>query len=121
MSEEVVNLSDEILRKNQILENMRREIRGRSERKAKAISNYDKRLALIMIKLRNGVDITFEGQQVKDTPTTIIEKIARGMCWKERLEMEEADAEYKSLITNIETVKAEMNGLQSINKHLGQI
>lgn len=103
---------------NEALQKMRAEIKGRSLRKSTAISNYDKALAITIIKLRNGIEIEFEGEKVKDPPTTIMEKIAKGIIWKERLEMEEADSEYKSLITNIETVKAELNGLQSINRHL---
>lgn len=118
MSVDITNIAEKILELKQRLELMRGQMKYRMERKAKAISDYDKSLAITMVKLRNGIEIEFEGQLIKDPPTTIIEKISKGICWKERLELEEAEGSYKSLITNIETVKAEMNGLQSINKYL---
>lgn len=115
---DITDISIKILELKEKLSLMRGQIKYRSERKATAISNYDKALAISILRLRNGEEIEFEGHKVKDPPTTIIEKVCKGICWKERLELEEADGSYKSLITNIETVKAELNGLQSINKHL---
>jgi hypothetical protein len=115
---EVVTIAEKILEANENLDQMRAHIKTRSEEKAKSIANYDKLLALTMIQLRNGKEMIFEGETIKDPPTTIIEKIAKGMCWKERLAMDQAEAEYKSLITNIETLKAQLNGYQSINRHL---
>ena len=53
-------------------------------------------------------------------PATIIEKTAKGICWQARLDMEKADALYKSLISNIDSVQAELNGFQSINRHLSE-
>lgn len=117
---EPIDMAEKILDMNSMLEKMRAEIKNRSVKKANTISEYDKSLALTIIKLRNGVEVPFEGEVVKDPPVTILEKIAKGICWKERLEMETHDAEYKSLITNIETLKAQLNGLQSVNRHLDQ-
>ena len=106
---------------NDQLSAMQAQIKKRSDRKAKSIAEYDKKLAITMIQLRNGSSVVLEQNHIKDPPVTIIEKLAKGVCWKERLEMEEAEAEYKSLITNIETTKAQLNGLQSINRHLDTI
>lgn len=116
--EEITEIAQKILSKNEELEKMRGVVKERAARKSEAIANYDKELAIVMIKLRNGVEIDFEGQKILDPPTTIIEKISKGVCWKAKLELEQADSEYKSVITNMESVRAELNGLQSINKFL---
>ena len=58
-----------------------------------------------------------DGQKVVDVQTTVLEKIAKGICWKDRLELEQAEGEYKSLMTNLDVVKTEMMGLQTIYKN----
>jgi len=115
---EVINIAFGIRSKIELLEKMRKEIKERAENKARSISEYDKALALAIIKIKNKAITEFDGEEIKATAANEIEKIARGYCWKERLEMETADGLYKSVISNINSVMAEINGLQSINKHL---
>ena len=115
---EIVKISSQILDMNEQLFKMRSEIKNRALQKSKTIAEYDKALGKTMLSLRNGVEMSLDEETIKDPPTTIIEKISKAIVWKERLAMEEADLLYKSLITNIETVKAQLNGLQSINRHL---
>ena len=100
------------------LEKAKNHLRERSEKKAETSAEYDKAMAISIMKLRNGVELDLEGEKIKDPPATIIEKIAKGICFKEKLEMEKADAEYKSLITYISTVESQLNGWQSINRYL---
>jgi hypothetical protein len=47
--------------------------------------------------------------------------VAKGICSQARNDMEIADGLYKSVISNIDSVQAELNGLQSINRHLDQL
>ena len=47
-----------------------------------------------------------------------LSEIIKGLCYKELYEMEESEALYKALISNIESVRAELNAYQSINKYL---
>ena len=115
---EIVATSERIDEKVSLLAQMRNEMKPRAQEKAQSISDYEKAFAITVIQLKNGVPFTLDGETIKDPPTTIIEKIAKGICYESKLKMELADGAYKSLITNIETVKAELNGLQSINKHL---
>ena len=118
---ETLTLANAINEKIATLKKMRAELKDRSVNKANSIAVYERELAKIILKLRNGEKLTFEGQEVESPPVTIIEKIARGICWNERLEMETADALYRSLITNIDCVQAELNGLQSINRYLSEM
>jgi len=118
---EAIQIAKKIESKIAMIQKYRGELKDRAERKSKAIAMYDKFLALTIIKLRNGAEVEFEGQLIKDPPVTIIEKIAKGICFEHKLELEDAESSYKSLITNIDCVQAELNGLQSINRHLDSL
>lgn len=115
---EVFKVSERIESKIKELDKFKAVIKERTDRKAEANANYDKSLAVTMIKLKNGMVTEFEGQMLGNIPATLIEKIAKGICFNERLELEKAEAEYKSLITNIDTTCAQLNGWQSINRYL---
>ena len=118
---ETVKLSQLIEEKIKLLEAGRKELKTRAERKAETIATYDKRMAITMIELKNGVEVMWEGQKIQSPPATIIEKVAKGLCWKSKLEMEKAEAFYKNAVVGLSCIQAEMNGLQSINKYLGEV
>ena len=86
----------------------RREIESRGNERAKAISNYDMRLGIAIATLKD------EGK----CPVTIIEKIAKKFCAPDRERLELAESGYKACISNLEALKAQLNGYQSIYKHL---
>ncbi len=111
MNHTVMNVANAIDHKIQQLEQMRGEIKGRATNKAKAISEYDKALAK---------QILIQKEQL-GYPVTLAEKLAKGKCYSERYDMELADGLYKSLISNMNCVQAELNGLQSINRHLSEL
>ena len=118
---EAIDVAKKIESKISMIQKMRGQLAERAEKKSIAIANYDKNIALTIIKLRNGIEMIFENEIIKDPPATIMEKIAKGICWQEKLELEITESSYKSLITNIECVQAELNGLQSINKYLDKL
>jgi len=113
---ELTKVSALIEGKIKLLEAGRKELQSRAERKAETIAAYEKRIGVIMVELKNGVEMLWEGQTVKDPPTTLIEKIARGMAWEEKLEMEKCDALYRNAIAGLACIQAELNGFQSINR-----
>lgn len=115
---DVIKVKDAIENLIDQLQKAKLQLKLRSKRKAETIAEYDKVLAVTIIKLKNGVDFKLEDVETTNLPATIIEKVAKGICWKERLAMEEADAEYKSLITYIEVTQAQLTGFQSINRYL---
>jgi hypothetical protein len=86
--------------------------------KSEAIANYERSIARTIIQLKNGIKFDLDGQEIQNPPTTITEKIAKGICWQEKLKAEETEMMYKSLITNIEVIKSQLNALQSINRNL---
>ena len=86
----------------------RKEIETKGNARANAISNYDKQLKISIVTLRD------EGK----FPATLIEKIAKGCCSDHRLQLELAEVGYKACISNLEALKAQLNGYQSIYRNL---
>lgn len=115
---DIIQISNEIQKKINLLEKMRGQIRDRAERKAKAITEFYKKKTLIIFKLKTGAEIEYENMTIKNPTSTLISEIIKGLCYKELYEMEESEALYKALISNIESVRAELNAYQSINKYL---
>lgn len=115
---DVVTIAEKIEAKIAQLEQARDEILDRSQEKAQAISQYDKSLAIAMLKLKNGLIAEFETINCIGLPATLIPSVAKGICYKECFDKEANDSGYKALITIIDAIKAELNGLQSINRHL---
>jgi len=99
-------------------EGVGRKLKEAAERKAKGIAEYDKTIAITLIRLRAGEVFELEGHMIKDPPVSIMEKLAKGICWKECLEMERAEALYKNAVIWQETTCAQLNGYQSIFRHL---
>lgn len=87
-------------------------------KRARAIAEYEKEFGMTLLKLRNNQISQYGDQYCKDLPVSIIEKVAKGVTWKEKLAMEQADAEYKVIQTKLTTLQAELNGFQSINRHM---
>lgn len=92
-----------------------------AQSKAQAISEYDKSLAIATLKLRNGTITELEGEPIKNLPANLIPIVAKGLCYQECFTKESEEGCYKAVISNIEAIKAGLNGLQSINKHLDNL
>ena len=115
---ELINIANQMQKLIDDLSKLRLSLRLFGEKKAQAISDYERSIARTMIRLKNGIEFDLDGDKVINPPTTITEKIARGLCWKEKLQAEETEITYKSLIVNIEVIKSQLNALQSINRNL---
>jgi len=96
----------------------RQEIEERGKKRAHAIRTYDMKLAIALATLRNAEFYELAGQKYKSPPVSIAEKIAKGIVSQEREAMELAESGYKACISNLEALKAQLNGYQSIFRHL---
>jgi hypothetical protein len=115
---EITKVADQIQDKINRLEMGRALLKDKARFKAEAEASYDKQIAITILKLKNGEEIEFEGQAIKNPPVTIIEKTAKGICWKEKLAMTQTDLEYKNTVRNVDIVMSQLNGWQSIFRHL---
>ena len=88
--------------------------------RAKAISAgaYAKRLAVVILQLRNGHKLKIDNMEITSPPVTLVEKIAKGVCSEEQIAMDLAEAQYKMAVEQLDCIRAELNGYQSINRHL---
>jgi hypothetical protein len=96
----------------------RREIEDKGKARAGAIKIYDMRLAIALAELRNAETYELNSKTYKVPPVSIAEKIAKGMVAHEREAMELAESGYKACISNLEALKAQLNGYQSIFRHM---
>jgi hypothetical protein len=96
----------------------RREIEDKGKARASAIKIYDMKLAIALATLRNAETYELQGVKYKSPPVSIAEKIAKGIVAQEREVMELAESAYKACISNLEALKAQLNGYQSIFRHL---
>lgn len=117
---ELKNVQDAIREYIGILKKGRKELQHRADRKAETIGDYERELAKTIMKLRNGIEMELDGQRIKDPPATLIEKIARGICFRAKIDMELADAEYKNAIEGMRAIQAELNGFQSIGRYFDE-
>ena len=115
---DIIKISQQIEAKINEIDKIRAEIKQRGQDKAQTASDYDKAITKTLIGLKNGLPFELDGQKICDPPASIMDKVSRGICWKEKLEMDKAEASYKSIISNLEAVKSQLNALQSLNKHI---
>jgi hypothetical protein len=113
-----MEIAAQIDEKERLLEEGRAKIMPAAAFKAEAIGNLKKKIALVTIRLKNGKPMTLDGETIENCPVTLINKIAEGFCWEEITQMELASGEYKGILAKMESVRAELNGLQSKNKWL---
>lgn len=118
---ELTKVSEAIEQRIRLLEQGRKKLQEIATNKAKTISDYEKAIALTLMKLKNDVSMELEGELIQKPPASIMEKVARGICWKEKLDMEKADADYRCAITGMNAIEAELNGFQSINRYLKEV
>lgn len=104
--------------KIRLLEVGRAELLDKAKFKAESIAHYDKKMAIVLIKLKNGEQLALDGNVINNCQASIMDKIARGICWEEKLQMDLAESEYKIVISKMDSVRAELNGYQSINRYL---
>jgi hypothetical protein len=104
---DIVSVKDAIERLILEVGKCRREIEAKGLEKARTLALYD-------VKLGGAIQVLREEGKF---PATLIEKIAKKICADDRKAMEEADILYKSCISNLEALKAQLNAYQSIYRY----
>ena len=78
---EITQIAAEIQKKINQLEKGRDILNERAKNKAEKIADYDKKMAITIIKLKNGGVCEIDGEVVSGSiPVTTMEKIARGIA-----------------------------------------
>ncbi len=118
---EALEIAKAISDKIEELELLKVELPKAIYQQGKAAAEYDKILALTIVRLRSGSEIELEGYTVKDPPVTILERVAKGICHKEALDMDTAEGKLKAIDSAIRITMAQLNGFQSINRYLAEV
>jgi len=106
----VMDVARKIGDKIRELEFLRRDFEKLAIEKARTMGVYDRDLRIATLRLKD------EGK----LPATLIEKVAKGDCYKQRSNADLAEALYKIQIVKAQMVQAELNGYQSIFRHLDE-
>ena len=104
---QVVQVSKDISDKIKLLEVGRSGLRELAVNKANAIGDYRKAMEIAVFTLK-----------AAGNAATLIKDLARGKCNEEETNMDLAESLYKIQITKMDSIKAELNGHQSIYRHL---
>ena len=99
-----------------LLERGRERLEKDAYNKAEQLALYEMALARTMIQLKNGKEMELEGEKILNPPATILEKIARGICYKEKLSADLTDTTYKCTIVKMQVIQSELNAYQSLYK-----
>ena len=111
---EITEIAKQIQAHINLLETGRKQLQVRAEEKAKAMSDCEKQMAVTIVKL----SIDGEVGDIKDLGATNRESLAKGICNKERYEMDLANSRYKNATKGLDVIMAELNALQSIFRHM---
>ena len=118
---EIIDVSQAILEKIDEIEKLKKTHKDIIDRASEAMSSYDRELALTIVRLRNGVAIPIGDEIVKDPPALLIERLAKGIVWEKKLESDRLQGYLSGIKSNLMATQAQLNGLQSINRHLSDI
>lgn len=117
-SSDIITTAQKIENKIQQLEEERSDLVDAGIEKANSLSNYEKELAITILRLKNGDIAEFEGQSCTKLPANLIEKVAKGIIYQKSFDKEAAESVYKSKIVIMEAIRAEINAYQTINKYI---
>lgn len=113
---DILTNKEKIEAKIQVIEEFVDRLPQAAEEKACTMADYEKAIAVTILKLKNGAIQEFEGNKVGNLPANLIPVVAKGICYKESFDKEMGEANYKGMIVQIDAHKAVLNGFQSLNK-----
>lgn len=113
-----LGVAHDIQNRIQAIEESRARLKVLAKKKGEALKTQKKNLAIALLRLKNEDVKTWEGQEVGKIPASMMVKVAEGINSQYMLEYDLAESAYKCEITDIDAFKAQLNGFQSINRHL---
>ena len=104
-----------------VIQRERPKLSGLAEEKARANAEYEKQLAIVLLKLKNADIAEWNGIPVGKIPASIMQKVAQGIAYESKIQADIAESAYKSHVLKLDAIKAELNALQSIYRHLDTV
>jgi hypothetical protein len=88
---------------------------------ANATRDYEKKLALILIQLRNGVEFEYEGEKVVDPPVSVMERIAKGITADLKANADIQESLFSNLKTKISMTQSQALMARSLLENQTQL
>ena len=117
---DIQNINTQITNNIKLLRETRDALKIRANDKAKALGEYEKAIALTMLRLRNGQKVELDGEEVVYSSATGLEKIAKGVCYKESIARDIADSKYKNAVLALQAIHTTINALQSMLRYVDE-
>ena len=89
---------------------------GAGEASEKLERGYKKKMAVTLMKLKNGVEMELDGEIIENPPATIMIKIAEGICADEGMAMGVAANSWRLSLENLKNIQTQITALQSLLK-----
>jgi len=89
--------------------------------RAKTLAEYERAIASTLIRLKNGSAFVVDGETIERPPVSIMEKVAKGVCWQECFAMTKAEAMFKAALEWNTRQRAILNGYQSIHRYFDTV
>jgi len=105
---ELIGVSIKIGEKIEDLEALKKELPILAKDKAETMAMYERAMASETVTL------------IPNHAISVIEKIARGRCADLKCKADLAESSYKNCLKIIDITEAQLNGYQSINRHLSE-
>ena len=118
---DIVTTSKNIEAKIKKLDQAPEKLMERAKEAAATEAEYEKRMAITIARLENGETFVVEGTEIKDAGMGVRKEKAKGICWETKMKMIEAQLMYKASVKNADIICAQLNGWQSINRHLSTL
>ena len=120
---DLISISNAIQQKIEQLALGRKIIAQRAEEKAMYVADYEKAISIAIMRLKNGQTFEVDGNIIggDSLPANLIDKLAKGVCWKERMDADRAEGFYRSAVSGMSSLEAELNGLQSIMRYMKEM
>ena len=78
--------------------------------------DYKKKMAITLMGLKNGRKFELDGEEVENPPTTIMIKIAEGLCAEEGMKMGVSANSWRLSLENLKNIATQITALQSLLK-----
>jgi len=115
--DDYISIKQEIERQLNILAKTIQKLPEYENKKALALGEYEKRIAQTMLSVRQGVPMEIDGQVVKWDSVSGIEKICKGICYQESINLDLAESAFKRQLLTIGSIRDKISALQSILRY----
>jgi DNA integrity scanning protein DisA with diadenylate cyclase activity len=115
---DIISISERIDKKIAELGEYAKRIRPLIDDISNAEEEFEKKYAKTLMLLKNGIEFELDGVKIINPPAASVKEIARGICFKEKVNVDKTELLFRGLMKTIDILTTQMDGLRSQNKYL---